>query len=95
MSPVLVGDVGFVSLKAIKIQKKATVSKDSTVVIVRADDLPPIIVCPGWLTNEDGPWSTANVSTVKGEKVCFHKVAEEALRPTATDLDGTPIENRK
>ena len=67
-SSVQVGDVVFVSLKGFDIQKKATVSKDSTAVIVRADDLQPIIACPEWLATEDCQWPTTNISTVKGER---------------------------
>ena len=88
-------DVVFVSLKAFDVQRKATVAKDSTAIVVRADGEQPFIACPGWLATEDGQWSTATVSTIKGEKVSFHRVASGALRATAADLDGTPIEWEK
>ena len=59
-----VGDVVFFSLKAFDVQREATVTKDSTAIVVRADEQHPVIACPGWLATEDGQWSTATVSTI-------------------------------
>ena len=41
-----VGDVVFVSLEACDVQRKATVAKDSTAIVLRADEEQPVIACP-------------------------------------------------
>ena len=78
--------------RAFDVQRIASVTEDSTAIVWRADEEQPVIAWPGWLATEDGQWSTASVSTIKGEKVSFHRVASEALRATTADLDGALLE---